>query len=160
MSKKVQFNPNFWSAVKRKNLLDVLEIVFTESGMEDAGQIAHDTTRFTSAAINRMMDACGVVEADEPTDEQIEQAEQDQALSDAGITDDGTPDGEYEETMETPDETEAKAEKSIPDHDFKAIRKAIKKGKGKKALKLIVEAKENGARGSVLKGLTREAKAL
>jgi len=62
---------------------------------------------------------------------------------------------ENEAPVETEDETA-----TIPDHDFKDIRKAIKKGKGKKALKLIVAAKDAGARGGVLKDLKRQAEEL
>lgn len=50
--------------------------------------------------------------------------------------------------------------KEPTDDGFNDVRKAIKKGKGKKALKLIKAHRANGSKGSVLKGLTNEAKAL
>ena len=61
------------------------------------------------------------------------------------------------DASEAPEETEEeeevseepKAEKKADD-GFNDVRKAIKKGKGKKALKLIKAHKENGSRGSVL----------
>lgn len=44
--------------------------------------------------------------------------------------------------------------------DFKAVEKALKKGKGKKALKLIKAMEDGGSRGSVIKALKAKAKAL
>jgi len=57
-----------------------------------------------------------------------------------------------EAPAETPAETKPKG-----DDGFNDVRKAIKKGKGKKALKLIKAHKDNGSRGSVLTGLKNQA---
>lgn len=143
MSKKVQFNPNFWSAVKRKNLLDVLKVVFAESGHDEAAQIAHDTTRFTGASIVRMMNAVGVT--GEPEEEE-----------------------EAEDVTDKPEEGEVVELDKDAEEDFnnhlielnEAIDKAIKKGKKKKAIKLIKESEELGVKGSVLKDQEKQAKAL
>ena len=57
----VFLSDTFWSAVKRKNLPDVLEIVFVQAGLEDAAKVAHDTNAMTAAAILRMKSAMGEV---------------------------------------------------------------------------------------------------
>ena len=51
-------------------------------------------------------------------------------------------------------------EETICEDGFDPIRKAIKKGKGKKALKLCMKARKNGSKGSVLTDLELEAEAL
>ena len=56
----------FWSSVKRKNLPDLLELVFEQAGFEDAAEIARNTNAMTAAAMQRMKDAMGAVEVDEP----------------------------------------------------------------------------------------------
>ena len=57
----VFLSDTFWSAVKRKNLPDVLEIVFAQAGLEDASEVAHNTKAMTEAAILRMKAAMGEV---------------------------------------------------------------------------------------------------
>lgn len=53
----VRFEANFWSAVKRKNMLDLLTIIFTDTGHIAAAKISSETNKFTSASVDRMMKA-------------------------------------------------------------------------------------------------------
>jgi len=55
----------FWSAVKRKSMSEVLEMVLEEAGESAAAEEAAKTTRMTDAAINRIKDAVGVKNAEE-----------------------------------------------------------------------------------------------
>ncbi|MCD6151558.1 MAG: hypothetical protein J7J70_07905 [Deltaproteobacteria bacterium] len=70
----------FWSSVKRKNLPDLLELVFEQAGLEDAAEIARNTNAMTAAAMQRMKDAMGAVEVDEPetTEEDVTVEEEDE----------------------------------------------------------------------------------
>ena len=149
MSKKIEFTPAFWSAVKRKNVLDLLKVIFEEAGETEALEIATSTTRFTNASIERMMKATGYID-------ELPDYDEDNAETPAPtLADDEAP---VEVVADAPEDL-TYADMTV-DHSFKDIRKAIKKGKGKKALKLIQEAKDNGARGSVLKDLNKQAKGL
>lgn len=122
---------NIISALKRNQKVEITAIIATALGADvDALAEVTDTTRATDKFYQSVFD---LVKFDETEDE---------------------------EEVEVTDEPEAEEEVDTVDHSFDDIRKAIKKGKGKKALKLIKKAKENGARGSVLKGLKQEAEAL
>ena len=137
MSKKVQFNKNFWGAVKRKNLLDVLAIVFDESGHEEAGAIARETTRFTNASIERMMNAVGVEqdEAESVDGDNVDEACVETEVADTPeeltYADDTTPARQVEILIEEGDFKKAKKalKKLDEDHpNYKEFKKAIKKG--------------------------------
>ncbi len=118
----------FWSAVKRKQVMEMLDLMFTYMGEDEAAAIAKGTTRVTDLSIKRIRES----------------------LSGAEET--------TEDEQETTCEKEEPVSGSIDEH--KAIVKAIKKGKGKKALKLIKAARDGGAKGSVLKDLEKQANAL
>jgi len=132
MKKELLLTDKFWSAVKRKQLQEVLEIVFESIGEDKAAEVAGGVTRMTDLAIQKMRTALSEnvedVEADVETDA-TELTYNDDIVTEVGET-------------------------------FKAIEKAIEKGKGKKALKLIKQAKEDGIDGSVLKDLKKLAKEL
>ena len=66
---------------------------------------------------------------------------------------------EDEEEHSEPEHSEPETENKVTD-GFDDVRKAIKKGKKKKALKLIIAHHENGSKGSVLSNLKKEAKGL
>ena len=69
---------------------------------------------------------------------------------------------EESEKVEAP-KPEVEKEEELKEHGsdgLNDVRKAIEKGKGKKALKLIKAHKENGLEGPVLSGLKKEAEAL
>ncbi len=153
MKREVLNTDAFWSAVKRKNMGEILSAAFIAVGQDEAAEIANDTTRMTDAAITRMrsaldsvggtMEAHGSVE-DEGTDTEDDNTEEVAAK---------------EAVKEKPAVAEGKPMNgSVEEHQ--AIMKAIKKGKGKKALKLIKAARDGGARGSVLKDLAKQAKAV
>jgi hypothetical protein len=58
--KKVDFNTDaFWSAVKRKNMSELLVFAFTAGGEDEAAEVAKNTTRMTDAAITRIKEALG-----------------------------------------------------------------------------------------------------
>ena len=118
------------SAFKRKDIKEVGALILDAEGKTDEAKELRDASRFTVALIDRTFVATDV---DEP--EEVEQ-----------------------------DEPTEEVEQDEPIHgsheEHKAIVKAIKKGKGKKALKLIKQAREGGARGSVLKDLEKQAKDL
>ena len=72
---------HFWSAVKRKNVQDILEIVFMAVGLDEAAHEAGQTTRMTDASMKRMRDAIAsnevtveeVMATDIPTSELTEE---------------------------------------------------------------------------------------
>ena len=132
MKKELLLTDKFWSAVKRKQLQEVLEIVFESIGEDKAAEVAGGVTRMTDLAIQKMRTALS---------ENVEDVEDVEETDAAELT---YNDDVVTEVGET----------------FKAIEKAIEKGKGKKALKLIKQAKEDGIDGSVLKDLKKLAKEL
>lgn len=129
------------SALKRNDKVAITGIIATAMGAdEEALATALSTTRATDKFYQTVFDLVPF-EVEAPVE----------TMSDDELD-------EVEKAHGEPTTTDEEVEKV--DHSFKDIRKAIKKGKGKKALKLIVKAKEAGARGSVLKDLTRQAKEL
>ncbi len=124
----------FWSAVKRKQVMEMLDLMFTYMGEDEAAAIAKGTTRVTDLSIKRIRESLSG--AEETTEEDVT----------------------TEDEQETTCEKEEPVSGSIDEH--KAIVKAIKKGKGKKALKLIKAARHGGAKGSALKDLEKQANAL
>ena len=119
------------AAIKRKDVKELAAIMCDAEGKTEEAAELRAAGRLTVALIDRTCIAQDV--GDEPVD--VEDTLEDEPVD-----------------VEDPEET--------VDHDFKDIKKAIKKGKGKKAMKLIIEAKEQGARGSVLKDLQKQAEAL
>jgi hypothetical protein len=76
---ELEFKADFWSAVKRKNIVDLLEIIFTETGHPEAAKICGETNRFTSASVDRMISAIAKdidteeVEIEEEEDTDVEE---------------------------------------------------------------------------------------
>ncbi len=138
LKKDVFGTDSFWSAVKRKDVFAVVTMAFEACGEDEAAEISSTQTRVTDAAIIRIRAALTV------NGEEVVETEEEEVVE--------------TEEVETTDEPEEVVNGSIEEHE--AIIKAIKKGKGHKALKLIKKAKKGGARGSVLKDLERQAKAL
>jgi hypothetical protein len=138
-------NETFVSAMKRKSVAELGAMILREVyGKEDEAKELEEAGRITVALIDR---TCIITEGD--------------------LVDNSGSNENDEVSVETTDATEltfadsAVVEDTEPAHDWEAdIRKAIKKGKGKKALKLIKEAKDNGTSGSVLKDLKKQAEAL
>jgi len=128
---------HFWSAVKRKNLPDVLEIVFAQSGFEEAAKVAHETNAMTNAAIERMKTALG-----------------------GHLEQDLLPLAEEVETILPPvnDKQTAEGNELIAIHED--IENLLAKGKGKKAKKLIKASMANGTKGSVIAKQLKQAKKL
>jgi len=72
---KPNFNTDaFFSAVKRRDMHDLLVIVFNETGFDAAAQVAKDSTRMTDAAVRRIRTALGatLTYADDVKDEKEE----------------------------------------------------------------------------------------
>ena len=137
-----QFNDDaLWSAVKRKNVQDVLAFVFTECGYDAAAEVAKSTTRMTDQAITRMREAL-----DAPLETDTKEVED----SDKAVD-------------QTELDTDEKAEEMVENKLItleKDIVDAIKKGKRKKAKKAWDALAATGARGSVMKDLKRQIKKL
>ena len=102
-NKELLMTDKFWSAVKRKQMQEVLSIVFEMIDENEASEIAATTTRLTDQAVTRMRNALGEATTEEVVEETVEPEE-------------------GEEPTECQD-------------GYDPIRKAIAKGKGKKALK-------------------------
>ena len=135
----------FWSAVKRKNIPEVLGMVFDAMGETEASELAKNTTRMTDLAIRKMRDALPTVEELEgEMSDDMGVEESDKAIDPEELDTD-----EYAEAMVT--ETEENEIKSI----IKEGKKLIKKGKEKKAKKLF---KKHGLGGSEIEKLFRKGK--
>ena len=135
---KMDFNSDaLFSAVKRKNMRDLLVFVLAEVGETKASEIMNDKTRITDAAITELRQA--LVGIERVDTEEVETP----LATGINVEEDGADDV---------------VTGSIEEHN--AILKAIKKGKGKKALKLIKVAIKGGARGSEIEKLKAQAKAL
>ena len=133
-----QFNDDaLWSAVKRKNMQDVLAYVFTECGYDKAAEVAKGTARVTDAAIIRIREALDTpVEVEAETEDVVEETE-----------------------VET--DTEEIAEEMVENELItleRDIVDAIAKGKRKKAKKAWDALSATGAKGSVMKDLKRQIK--
>ena len=140
-----QFNDDaLWSAVKRKNVQDVLAFVFTECGYDAAAEVAKNTTRMTDQAITRMREAL-----DAPVETEVEEVDQTELDTNELDTNELDTNELAEEMVENKLIT---LEKDIVD--------AIKKGKRKKAKKAWDALAATGARGSVMKDLKRQIKKL
>jgi len=137
----------FLSAVIRKDMKEVYACALEHEGKEDQAAEVRTSSRMTKALMDR---TSTFVESDE---EPIKREDADVSkTNEADPTDIDYADKDAEKSL---DEKVAHAA-----DDFKAVEKAIKKGKGKKALKLIKAMEDGGARGSVLKNLKKQAKAL
>ena len=147
---KLYTEDHFWSAVKRKSMSEVLSIMFTQGNCPLAATAANETTRMTDAAITRMRDALAK-DMDGPDAEAIDEALEEGCDPVTDAEDEANAEASKTEKSET-------VSGSIEEHND--IIKAIKKGKGKKALKLIAKAREGGAKGSELKKLEKQAKEL
>jgi len=121
MSKIGQLNTDaFWSMVKRKSISEMLEVVFTAVGEEEAARLAHDTRRMTDLAITKMRDALGEAETEESVDPDINE-----------------------------DEVEHKEPEVDPiSATFYKLDKLINKGKWKKAKKVYKDLVAGGMSGS------------
>lgn len=129
------------SALKRNDKIAITAIIAVAMGAdEEAVGTLTGTTRATDKFYQSVFDL--VPFGDAPVEESVEEPEADVAEIKEKA------DAQMEETANVLIELE------------EGIKKAIKKGKKKKALKLIKELKATGARGSVLKGLEKQAKAL
>jgi len=113
------------SAVKRKDVKEMVALVLEQEGKVDEAKEMREAGRLTVALIDRTC-AVSVVEP---------YVEADTAKDDEDVV-----------------------TGSIEEHE--SILKAIKKGKKKKALKLIDNAEKGGARGSEIKKLRTEAEGL
>jgi len=136
-----------WSAVKRKNIQDILEIVFTEIGEADAAAIARETTRMTDAAITRMKNALSAPEEEEVEVDDVEETEVE--VEDVETQSDAD---------DIADEMLAQREEDEISIMIKDVEKAIAKGKKKKAKKAFAILKESGLKGSVVDGLKKQIK--
>ena len=134
-----QFNDDaLWSAVKRRNIQDILAYVFTECGYEEAAKVAKDTARITNAAVLRIREAL-----DTPVE--VEETEVEDVVEDVVETD----------TEEIAEEMVAETEENEVTAIINKGKKLIAKGKAKKAKKLF---KEHGLKGSEIKKLFVEGK--
>ena len=123
------------AALKRNDRKEIIVAAFDLKG--DLAEEIRSASRVTPALIDRVCNA---------NDDEPEYDEPCEPECDAPCT-----------TAPVPEKTPA-ANKLIEEHN--AIVKAIKKGKGKKALKLIKQSIANGARGSVISNLKKQAKEL
>ncbi len=57
MSKAILNTDKFWSAVKRKNVPEMLTLMFQAVGEDEASKVAGETTRLTNLAMTKMRDA-------------------------------------------------------------------------------------------------------
>ena len=137
------------SAFKRKDLKEVGALILDAEGKTGEAQELRDASRFTVALIDRTL-----VATDVEKESEAESQASEEAIGDGSEGIDLDQDVKDREANKKAEVTHGSAE------EHKAIVKAIKKGKGKKALKLIAKAREGGARGSVLKDLEKQAKAL
>ncbi len=78
MKKEVLNTDAFWSAVKRKNMSEILTAAFIAVGEDEVAGIAKETTRMTDAAITRMRSALGAEGSaeDEGTDTEDDHTEE------------------------------------------------------------------------------------
>ncbi len=108
----------FWSAVKRKSVLEILALVFEEAGLSEVAEECKNSTRITDAFMGRVKSLVPeeVVEAGEAVKEAVKEA--------------------VEEEVDAI--TEA----------FNDMDAAIEAGKRKKAKKIYKLMKENGIDGS------------
>ena len=132
----VIFTTALISALKRKDFKMVIQELMIQDGNEEGGAFIMNTTKLTALALDKAL-ALKNVEIEEETEVEL-----------------------TEEPTLNEDEVEHKEPETGGIEEHEAIVKAIKKGKGKKALKLIKKAIEGGARGSEIKKLKAEAKAL
>ena len=130
----IQFDDHFFSLAKRRQIQDILALIFEDAGEEDAAEIAKSTTRLTAAAIDRMRKAL-TQEIEEEVKEEVDESQEY---------------GDEEEGVEEDDEYEATLHGKVE--------KLIKKGKFKKALKKIKEMRKDGYGGSILDGYEAQAK--
>lgn len=119
----------FFSAVKRKNMSDLLKIVFSETGFEDAATIAGETGRMTDAALTRIREALKEIDETDVADLYYQDVITEEAESNSELI---------------------KLEKKV--------RKAIEKGDAKKAKKALKKLKESGLAGTEVDKLEKEVK--
>ena len=75
MESSIFTTDEFWSAVKRKAMSEVLSLAFKEAGFAEASNVAGETTRMTDAAIKRMREAFNKSPV---VDEDVEEETQDE----------------------------------------------------------------------------------
>jgi outer membrane protein assembly factor BamD (BamD/ComL family) len=135
----IDFNETIWSAVKRKDMKMLLEELFTQLGYEDAAAEVAKTSRWTPAAVGRMM----VLVPTKEVEEDIEEVEEDATELD------------YQEDINE----EAEVNNELIKLE-KKVRKAIESGDYKKAKKAFKKLEETGLGGSEMKELKKQIKAI
>lgn len=147
-----------FSAVKRKNVRDILLYVFNEAGEEAAFNVLNDKTRLTDAAITEIRQALGTtipsdVDAPDTTTPNYE-------VSATATVDKGDEAEIDATTKDATDLTYADGDVIDMTGMLTDLEKAIGKGKKKKAKKLVAELEDLGLKGSVFKDLKKQVKAL
>lgn len=137
---KPDFNTDaFFSAVKRKDMHDLLVIIFTETGFDKAAQEAKEMTRVTDAALRRIRDTLNSDE--EVVDEVVEEERKPEELTYA------------DDLVKDEEEVENELVKLIDD-----VKSAIESGKKKKAKKAFKALKATGVSGSEIDKLKKQIK--
>ena len=152
MSKSI-FTLALVSAIKRKQTKEVLVELLKMNGKEEEAKMVHGASRFTNALIDRTVKT-SIAHLTEEEEEAIEEAVEKEGnkKSKKSKKDEGDV-KEMLPTMQTAEDNEL-----IAIHED--IENLIKKGKRKKAIKLIKASMENGTKGSVIKEQLKRAKAL
>jgi len=129
------FNENsFWSAVKRKDMINLLELLFNNNGEYEAAEIVKNTSRLTDAAIKRIRETLGSTNEEKPVEEPVV---------------------DYQDAI---NEEAAKNSELIKLE--KKVRKAIEAGDKKKAKKALKKLKATGIEGTEIEKLEEEVKGL
>ena len=150
---KINFDSDtLFSAVKRKDVRDMLVYLLGEAGETEAMEIMKSKSRITDAAIREVREALGTTKVEYKM--------------------------EATATVETDDKVETEEEEADPtDLTFenggevnenvidlagmlKDLEKAIEKGKKKKAKKILAELEDLGLKGSEIKKLKKQVKEL
>jgi len=148
---KVKLSKLFIAAIKRKNLKAALEETLKMLGYDEAAAEINETQRLTMATIERtLIPISEAVENEEESEEETE----DEGAEDEGAEDEGAEDEGAE------DEGAEDEQPNLLITLQNDLEKAIKKGKKKKAKKLLAELEETGLKGSVIKDLAKQVKAL
>jgi len=112
---------HFWSAVKRRNVQEILEVVFNAVGLDEAADIAGQTTRLTDASMTRMRNA---IVSNDTVEEEIPTSE---------ITEDVLTVADIKQLIDDGDLKEAKKslkKQFAKDHpQYKELKKLIKKAR-------------------------------
>lgn len=129
------FNENsFWSAVKRKDMINLLELLFNNNGEYEAAEIVKNTSRLTDAAIKRIRETLGSTNEEKPVEEPVV---------------------DYQDAIN--EEAEKNSELIKLE---KKVRKAIEAGDKKKAKKALKKLKATGIEGTEIEKLEEEVKGL